>query len=730
MKPVNLEFFLLGIPKVQIRGLDIKLTRKSLALLAYLVLEGRTSREKMADLLWSGLGANNSSGNLRRELHRIRETPVRAYLETTGGVLQLTSFVSDIADLLNSGELLQGLQLEEALEFDTWLDLQRQNQKKLRLEAMRLKAAQLHESDLKAALKIRQEIIESEPLSDLDVQALIACLLEHGERGQAEQVFTDFQKRLAELGLTPDLETAQLLLAQSANSEGTALLLERVGRGSDALEFRLAAALEAEEVHDYDAALEHLAKALTFQKRIPKKFELHRKRTEYLYHLSRFEPLEAEVKALMLVATGDARLEGMALVIQAQFLYHQSQLPLALEAATKAIANPLLPPETLGIGHFLRGGCLLKMGRILEAEPHFRQALLRMSKGLILEQIQAHHGLALLELQRGQIEEARVLNQAALDLLQNTSDRTLRPGILNMTAVISMMDGENLKALDLLEMSKRECEHTHNNHQLLMCLINISKAHHELGDHAAFTEALEQALITARIIGHKLQEGIVLNNLAVSYFERGDLGVALETGLAAIESAKEVGDTRGLAFRELAQIDILVQLGDLSTAIERLSSAKAIIAETNLGELEGYLIIQEATILRVQGLYQQALDLVSVNQEHPNHEFRLSSLFEIATCLMLQKKPVPKAILNTLTADSKWKLKTLPLQLRLDPTPELCAIAKANLSKVTALEQLELRLLLNEPHLELQKKLLASLETYQDLQQSFLARLEAQFKVF
>ncbi len=729
MKPVKLQLTLLGIPTVQVRGLPVQLTRKSLALLAYLVLEGQTSREKMADLLWSGFSATNSSGNLRRELHRIRETPVRDYLETTSGMLQLTSFVADVTDLFNPNELLQDLQLESALGFDAWLDSQRQARKKLRLEALRLRAVELQETDLNTAIKFFQEIIDIEPLSDLDVHAFMTCLLKNGQRGAAEAVFTAFRERLTELNLLPKLETAQLLLQEAANPQGSALLLERVGRGSDALEFRLAAALEAEELHDYDAALEHLAVALTFQKRNPKKFLLHQQRIKYLYHLSKFELLETEINALILVATGDARLEGTALVLQAQFLYHQLQFATALEVATKAISNPLLPTEMLGLGHFALGGCLLKLGRIPESEPHFRAALLQMSKGLIVEQIQANHGLAMLELQRGQVSAARDLNRAALDLLQKTPDRGLRPGVLNMAAVLSMMDGENLKALDLLEMSKRECEQTQNKHQLLMCLINISKAHHELGNNAAFTEALEQALITARVVGHRLQEGIVLNNLAVSYFERGDLGVALETGLAAIECAKEAGDARGLALRNLAQIDILVQLGDVATAMQRLSVAKEIITESGFLELEGFMIIQEATILRAKGLYTQALNLLNNNQEHQNHEIRLSSLFEIANCLRLQKQPIPIKVLSALSEDTKWKLKALPLLLRLDPSPELRAFAKANLTKVTALEELELRLLLKEPHLELQNKLLTSLETYQELQHGFTARLEATFMV-
>ena len=72
MKAPILELRLLGAPQVVRGGRAVKLAKKSVALLAYLAIEGVTVRERLANLLWGGFETGNANGNLRRELHRIR----------------------------------------------------------------------------------------------------------------------------------------------------------------------------------------------------------------------------------------------------------------------------------------------------------------------------------------------------------------------------------------------------------------------------------------------------------------------------------------------------------------------------------------------------------------------------------------------------------------------------------------------------------------------------------
>ncbi|RIH84497.1 AfsR/SARP family transcriptional regulator [Calidithermus roseus] len=64
----NIQLKLWGPARLEYQGREIKLQRKGLAILYYLLLEGPTRREVLADLLW---GHSAASQNLRVELHRL-----------------------------------------------------------------------------------------------------------------------------------------------------------------------------------------------------------------------------------------------------------------------------------------------------------------------------------------------------------------------------------------------------------------------------------------------------------------------------------------------------------------------------------------------------------------------------------------------------------------------------------------------------------------------------------
>ena len=310
MKAPILELRLLGAPRVFRGGREVKLAKKSVALLAYLAIEGVTVRDKIASLLWGGFETGN--GNLRRELHRLRETEAREHLEAIGGALRLKSYSADTDNFTAAGVLLHNLELRDAREFDAWLEGQRLSRSNGRLEGLRVAAQRSERSDLPAALALYREITDLEPLSDLDARHLIRCLIANGQRDEAERAFEEFKERLSEVGSTPALGTAQVLLIEGNTSLGNAALLERVGRGKEALEFRLAAADEATDQRDDEAALKHLAVALQFQNKPKQRVMLHQRRFKLLYKLARFDLLEPEVTALELASRGDARLEGEA----------------------------------------------------------------------------------------------------------------------------------------------------------------------------------------------------------------------------------------------------------------------------------------------------------------------------------------------------------------------------------------------------------------------------------
>ncbi|NJK46716.1 MAG: hypothetical protein HC933_22895, partial [Pleurocapsa sp. SU_196_0] len=153
-----LELRLLGAPAVLLDGEAVALaTRKALALLAYLALEGVTPRGKLADVLWSDMSEDAARNNLRKELFRLRETPLRDALQVSATKLELSPEVSvdavrfvhasairdESALSMYSGALLEGLELTGATGFEAWLEGKRSVITEARQKLLAARAARL-----------------------------------------------------------------------------------------------------------------------------------------------------------------------------------------------------------------------------------------------------------------------------------------------------------------------------------------------------------------------------------------------------------------------------------------------------------------------------------------------------------------------------------------------------------------------------------------------------------
>ncbi len=723
----SLELCLLGRAQVWRGGREIKLTRKSLALVAYLALEGQATRAQVAALLWGGFETTNANGNLRRELHRLRQTEVRDHLTAGDGTLSLKAFSTDLDDETAPGELLGGFELDDAPEFDAWLEEQRTGRAQNRLEALRAAAQRMERSNLPEAIRVHSEIVALEPLSDLNAQSLIACLIANGQRDEAERVFEAFKARLADVGSTPALETAQVLLSDGTSPLGSAALLERVGRGKEALDFRIAAAVEATERGDHEAALAHLAIALEFQRLPKERAKLYELRLELLHKLARTASMEAEVAALESNSLGDARLEGLASLRRAIWQHWQQDFPGTLLHASNALENPFLPAARRGMAFYLVGTAHFKMGQLGQAETAMRAAIeLLPPDDAVAERILAHHGLAQLALQHGNVDAARSWNRTAIALLNETDERHLRPSVLCLEATLALFDNEAGRALHLLTMARRECEQGNNQQMLPMVLVNLSRAHTLDGQLGASTEVLEEALgLIERVERHPLK-GTVLNNLALNYLQRGQLGMGLNTGWAAIENARQSGDLRAIAFRSLAHIELLVQVGDLQSARRCLTEAQEIVERVGLGELVPWCQLQEAEILLAEGQADQALQILAQLENPADQEVRNAALYVAARAAERLGRKIPADTYATLGKAKKWQASVLPLQLRQAFSPQVRAAAHAALEGATALQELELRAALGLPVQALIERLTHSLELHPQLQARFAQRLNTQ----
>ena len=124
-----MRLHLLAAPRLLVDGEVVHLgSRKALALLALLALDGSATRERLAALLWPEVDPAGGRRNLRRELFRLREFGV-PLLDAPDGTLALdTALGVDAVELLRrdrlvdvDGTVLEGLDGLGSPELDAWL---------------------------------------------------------------------------------------------------------------------------------------------------------------------------------------------------------------------------------------------------------------------------------------------------------------------------------------------------------------------------------------------------------------------------------------------------------------------------------------------------------------------------------------------------------------------------------------------------------------------------------
>lgn len=223
---ISLE--LLGAPCLRVDGAEQRLpSRRLLALLAYLALEGRSSRGRLSTLFWGELDESSARRNLRRELARLRDAGLEAALDTGDDSLALAPAVTtDVASFLAfdaqdapeqataayRGPLLDGFALADAPQFDEWL-LRRREELARRWRDALAKMAQDAEArgDARAALACHARLLEDDPLQEAHYAALMRLHYLLGERAAALDTFERCRHVLREeLGLEPLPETAAL----------------------------------------------------------------------------------------------------------------------------------------------------------------------------------------------------------------------------------------------------------------------------------------------------------------------------------------------------------------------------------------------------------------------------------------------------------------------------------------------------------------------------------------
>lgn len=241
-----LEVRLVGPASIIRDGLPVPLSgRKPWGLLAYLLLEQRPTRREVAARLIPE--ANDPLAALRWLLHQVRRAiePEGTIEEFDGGlVLRLSDAVTvDLLDLLDvpddvdvierlvRGELLEGMDFDDAPPFEMWLSLQRTRVHDVIAEALWWIGSRIGTADPDRALRITERALLFDPFCETTNELLLDLLVQSGNGPVARQRFRVIDRRFREeLGVPPadtvrrPLERPRTATAVPPNASARALL--------------------------------------------------------------------------------------------------------------------------------------------------------------------------------------------------------------------------------------------------------------------------------------------------------------------------------------------------------------------------------------------------------------------------------------------------------------------------------------------------------------------------
>ncbi|MEO5882687.1 MAG: BTAD domain-containing putative transcriptional regulator, partial [Caldimonas sp.] len=199
LPPTHLAVF--GLPHISRDGRELAMpVRKALALVAFLALEGRSSRARLAEMLWSGLEADAARRNLRHVLHRLRAADLGDVLIADDEHVALAGVSNDLqafeqavaagrldeAHALCTGPLLDRLEVEGAPEFDDWLRSRREQFQRAWRAAMSRHAERLEgQGDLRGAVAVHCELLDEDGLQEAAYRDLMRLHDALGERAAA-----------------------------------------------------------------------------------------------------------------------------------------------------------------------------------------------------------------------------------------------------------------------------------------------------------------------------------------------------------------------------------------------------------------------------------------------------------------------------------------------------------------------------------------------------------------
>lgn len=220
---------LLGPPQIWTGGgwRDLPLDKRLALLTTLAVSDNWVTRERLSYLFWPDIPSTQSRINLRRLLLRARSLPLPVPIQADDNRLRWM-VGSDVrafreaaaagdwesALRLYAGDLVAGLETDEASEIGQWLEYERsQLREAYRQVALGRAEAAVQEGRLAEADQVLGRLQDLDPLDESVVQRRLRLLVESGATAEARRMFERFAALMVDrLGLPPSAATEAILV--------------------------------------------------------------------------------------------------------------------------------------------------------------------------------------------------------------------------------------------------------------------------------------------------------------------------------------------------------------------------------------------------------------------------------------------------------------------------------------------------------------------------------------
>lgn len=218
----------LGKPKVLINGTPIELEqKKTQALLLYVLFNGSSTRDELAELLWCDYPAESARRNLRNSLYKLKTIVGEDLFVTKGhSFIRISEQVTLYRDIdlfitedsshqlfsLPSYVFLEHFYVKNCPEFDSWIFSIRTVYEKLIVKRLskELKSSIVKKADHKAET-CATRILEIDPYHEEACRAIMQVNMVRGDYNAATACYQKLKHGLEEdLDVAPEAETEQL----------------------------------------------------------------------------------------------------------------------------------------------------------------------------------------------------------------------------------------------------------------------------------------------------------------------------------------------------------------------------------------------------------------------------------------------------------------------------------------------------------------------------------------